>query len=95
MENTSRLTDALAEREGTEMYPYFQARWRKGKATHVVEVYVSDDEFDDLVQQGFGVTSEEYFSDDYIDEYNRPKKAKELYKFLVSKNVDMAITTVR
>lgn len=73
------------------MNPYFQVRWKNGEATHVVEVFISDGEFDDLVQQGFGVTSEEYF----IDDYNRSKKAKELYQFLESKKVNMCIKPIK
>jgi hypothetical protein len=72
------------------MYPYFQVKWEKGEATHVAEVFISDDEFDDLVQQGFGVTSEEYFADDY----NKKKKAKELYTFLETKKIDMLVKPI-
>lgn len=72
------------------MNPYFQIKWKNGEATHIVEVFVSDDEFDNLIQQGFGVTSEEYFSNDYTE----AKKAKDLYKFLSLKKVDMLIKPI-
>lgn len=73
------------------MYLYFQARWRNGKATHVMEVLVSEDKFDELVQECFGITSEEHFemSDGFAN------KAKELYEYLQSKEIKTKFVPVR
>lgn len=66
------------------MYPYFQSKWKDGKAVCVIEVLTDEDNFDSLVHECFGVTSEEYFESGIHD----TKNARVLNQFISLKGIE-------